>query len=77
MCKTKTIASKKHFFHEIINFFVAPLRVLTSGTFRGPSGDVPVVLHASWELTKFHCLVALNLEDIGQYVYCNCLLTRP
>ena len=27
-------------------------------------------------LTKFHCLVALNSWDIGQYVYCNCLLTR-
>ena len=26
-------------------------------------------------LTKFQCLVAFNLWDIGQYVYCNCLLT--
>ena len=27
-------------------------------------------------LTKFHCLVAFTSWDIGQYVYCNCLLTR-
>ena len=26
-------------------------------------------------LTKFHCLVALTSWDIGQYVYCDCLLT--
>ena len=23
-------------------------------------------------MTKFHCLVAFTLSDIGQYVYCNC-----
>ena len=28
-------------------------------------------------LTKFQCLVAFNSWDIGQYVYCNCLLTLP
>ena len=27
-------------------------------------------------LTKFHCLVAFTSWDIGQYMYCNCLLTR-
>ena len=27
-------------------------------------------------LTKAQCLVALTLSDIGQYVYCNSLLTR-
>ena len=27
-------------------------------------------------LTKFHCLAAFTSWDIGQYVYCNCLLTR-
>ena len=27
-------------------------------------------------LTKFQCLVAFPSWDIGQYVYCNCLLTR-
>ena len=27
-------------------------------------------------LTKFHCLVAFTSWDIGQYVYCNYLLTR-
>ena len=26
-------------------------------------------------LTKFSCLVKFTLWDIGQYVYCNCLLT--
>ena len=26
--------------------------------------------------TNFHCLVAFTSWDIGQYVYCNCLLTR-
>ena len=23
-------------------------------------------------MTKFHCLIAFTLSDIGQYVYCNC-----
>ena len=27
-------------------------------------------------LTKFQCLVAFTSWDFGQYVYCNCLLTR-
>ena len=27
-------------------------------------------------LTKFQCLVVFTSWDIGQYVYCNCLLTR-
>ena len=27
-------------------------------------------------LTKFQCLVAFTSWDIGQYVYCNCLLNR-
>ena len=27
-------------------------------------------------LTKLHCLVVFTSWDIGQYVYCNCLLTR-
>ena len=27
-------------------------------------------------LTNFYCLVAFTLWDLGQYVYCNCLLTR-
>ena len=27
-------------------------------------------------LTKFQCLFAFTSRDIGQYVYCNCLLTR-
>ena len=27
-------------------------------------------------LTKFQCLVAFTSWDIGQFVYCNCLLTR-
>ena len=26
-------------------------------------------------LTKFHCLAAFTSWDIGQYVYCNCLLS--
>ena len=29
-----------------------------------------------YKLTKFNCLVAFALWDIGQYVYCNCLITR-
>ena len=53
-----------------------PLEVLDVRTFRGRSRDVPKTSRAGWELTKFHCLVAFNLGDIGQYVYCNCLLTR-
>ena len=27
-------------------------------------------------LTKFHCWIAFTSWDIGQYVHCNCLLTR-
>ena len=27
-------------------------------------------------MTKFHCLIAFTSRDIGQYVYCNYLLTR-
>ena len=27
-------------------------------------------------LTKFHCVVRFTSWDIGQYVYCNCLITR-
>ena len=27
-------------------------------------------------LTKFHCLFAFTSQDIVQYVYCNCLLTK-
>ena len=27
-------------------------------------------------MTEFHCLLIFTLWDIGQYVYCNCLLTR-
>ena len=26
-------------------------------------------------LTTFHCLIVFTSRDIGQYVYCNCLLT--
>ena len=29
-----------------------------------------------YELTKFHFLVAFTSWDIGQYEYCNCLITR-
>ena len=35
-----------------------------------------ISLVISYQLTKFHCLVAFNWWDIKQYVYCNCLLTR-
>ena len=28
-----------------------------------------------YELTKFYCLVAFTSWDLGQYVYCSCLLT--
>ena len=55
MCKTKTIASKKHFFHQIIIFFVGALRspkgsleVPDVTTFRGSSGGVPVTSRAGW-----------------------------
>ena len=27
-------------------------------------------------MTKFHSLTAFTFGDTGQYVYCNCLLTR-
>ena len=29
-----------------------------------------------YQLTKFHCLIAFTSWNIGQYVYCSCLLTR-
>ena len=40
MCKTRTIASKKHFFHLIINFFVSPLKVPWRSRTLGPLGDL-------------------------------------
>ena len=44
MCKTKTIASKKHFFNQIINFFCwspkSPLKVLWRSRLLGSLGDV-------------------------------------
>ena len=33
------------------------------------------LLYFYW-LTKFHCLVASTLWEIGQYIYYNCLITR-
>ena len=27
-------------------------------------------------ISKFHCLIAFTSRNVGQYVYCNCLLTR-
>ena len=44
----------------------SPLEVPDVRTFSGPSGDVPGMLRAGWELIIFHCLVAFNLGDIGQ-----------
>ena len=47
--------------------------------------SLPHFLHDFWRntylvifysLAKFHRLVAFTSWDIGQYVYCNCLLTR-
>ena len=29
-----------------------------------------------YQPTKFHCLIAFTSWDIGQYVYCKCLLSR-
>ena len=40
MCKTKTIASKKHFFDEIVNIFVGPLEVPWQSQMLGPLGDL-------------------------------------
>ena len=40
MCKTKTIASKKHFFHQIIIFFVGPLKVPWRSRTLRPLGDL-------------------------------------
>ena len=59
MCKTKPVASKNHFFNQIINFFVGPLGVPWRSpegplevpdvkTFRGPSGGVPGTSRAGW-----------------------------
>ena len=28
------------------------------------------------QLTRFHCRIAFTSQNIGQYVYYNCLLTR-
>ena len=40
MSKTKTIPSKKHFFHQIINFFAGPQRVPSRSRTLGPLGDL-------------------------------------
>ena len=29
-----------------------------------------------YQLNKFHCLATFTLWEFGQYVYCNCLLTK-
>ena len=34
-----------------------------------------LLLYSIYSLTKFYCLVTCTSWDIGQYVYCNCLLT--
>ena len=50
-----TIASKKHFFHQIINFLLVlmefpegALVVPDVRIFRGPSGDIPGTSRAGW-----------------------------
>ena len=40
MCKTKTIASKKHFFHQILNFSVGPLKIFWRSQTLGPLGEL-------------------------------------
>ena len=35
-----------------------------------------IFLAIFYYLTKSHCLVALSSWDFGEYMYCNCLLTR-
>ena len=66
MCKTRTIGSKKHFFHYIINFCVSPLRVSLLEvpdvrTFRGPSRDVSGTSLAGCENPS--ALINISLED--------------
>ena len=39
-----------------------------------PEKNVSLVIF--YKLTKLHCLIAFTSQDIGQYGYYNCLLTR-
>ena len=51
-------------FYLILSFFLHNLKK-----------KIFLLLH-SIKLTKFHCLVAFTSWDVGQDLYCNCLLTR-
>ena len=79
------IVSKIEGCRNILKLSCRPLAILKN---KQGSGTNPLsqFLHNFWRnffflvmyytFTKFHCLVAFTLWDIGQYLYCNCLLTR-
>ena len=74
MCKTKTIASKKHFFHQIIKFLLVPKEspedpqdVPDVRTFRRPSGDVSGTSLAGWvEVFTFPTKTIQNIFNTQQ-----------
>ena len=81
MCKTKTIASKKHFFHQIINFFVSPLRVpwrsrtlRPLGNLQGRPRDVACWLGCFLIFPFWSCLlwisVSITTRAIFTFTFC-------
>ena len=86
--RQKRVNSKRHFTIDRDDFI--PGRVSTRDEISGVNtlyNSLPVSFPAwflkknvslaiFYWLTKFHCRVLLTLWEIGQYAYCNCLLTR-
>ena len=73
-------------YRDILNLSCRPLSFTSNKTFkknkkRSGTVSLPHFLHGFWRkiicyyLTKFHCVVVFTSWDIGQYAYCNCLLT--
>ena len=57
MCKAKTIASKKHFSRQVINFFVGHLKVPWRPRTLGPLGGVLGTSHAGWIISTHDVLL--------------------
>ena len=68
-----------HFLVPLIKLFPKTERGLEPASlshFLNDFSRKKIYLLTSYELIRFHCLVAFRSLDNGQYVYYNCLLTR-
>ena len=61
---------------KICHNFKGPSTFVTFNNIKAWFLKKNVSLIVFYWLTKFHCLMAFTLWNIGQYVYCKCLLTR-